>query len=65
VGRTVIAQTRPEYLGANELSYLAFALTARGRTLLRNARGNQLGAQLTLTDAGASTTTRIVLVRFS
>jgi hypothetical protein len=65
VGRVVIAQTQPEYLGANELRYLIFALNARGRALLRNAPGNQLGAQLTLTDAGVSTRTRIVLVRFS
>jgi hypothetical protein len=65
VGNVVIARTGPEYLGANELGYLIFSLNSRGRALLRTARGNQLGAQLTLTNAGASATTRIVLVRFS
>jgi hypothetical protein len=61
----VIARTEPENLGANQMGYLIFSLTPRGRTLLTRARGNQLGAQLTLTNAGASTTTRIVLIRFS
>jgi hypothetical protein len=65
VGNLVIARTGPEYLGANELGYLIFSLTSRGRALLQSARGNQLGAQLTLTNAGASATTRIVLVGFS
>jgi hypothetical protein len=65
VGKTVIAQTGAENLGANQMGYLIFRLTARGRTLLARARGNQLGARLTLTDAGTSTSTRIVLVRFS
>jgi hypothetical protein len=65
VGNVVIARTGPEYLGANELGYLIFSLTSRGRALLRSARGNQLGAQLTLTNAGVSATTRIVLVSFT
>jgi hypothetical protein len=47
------------------MGYLIFSLTPRGRALLARAHGNQLGAQLTLTNAGVSTTTRIVLVRFS
>ncbi len=65
VGNTVIARTGPENLGANEMGYLIFSLTPRGRSLLARARGNQLGAQLTLTNAGVAVTTRIVLVRFS
>jgi hypothetical protein len=65
VGSTVIAHTGPEYLGANELGYLIFSLTSRGRSLLRNATGNQLAAQLTLTDADASASARIVLIRFT
>jgi hypothetical protein len=64
-GNAVIARTGPENLGANEMGYLIFSLTPRGRALLARAHGNQLGAQLTLTNAGVSTTTRIVLVRFS
>ena len=65
VGNAVIARTGAENLGANQMGYLIFSLTPRGRTLLTHARGNQLGARLTLTNAGASTTTRIVLIRFS
>ncbi len=64
-GNAVIAHTGSEYLGANELGYLIFSLTARGRELLSRAPGNQLGAQLTLTNAGASVSSRIVLVGFS
>jgi hypothetical protein len=64
VGHTTIARTGPEYLGANELRYLTFSLSSRGKALLRSATGNQLPAQLTLTDAGASATARIVLTRF-
>ncbi len=64
VGRLTVAHTGPEYLGANELGYLIFSLTSRGRALLRNARGNQLGAQLTLTSPAGSVTTPIVLVTF-
>lgn len=64
VGRTVIAQTGGEYLGANELGYLIFKLTARGRALLRSAPGNQLAAQLTLTDGTAHGTATVALIRF-
>jgi hypothetical protein len=79
VGRTVIARTGRELIGADELGYLVFSLTARGRTLLAHARGNQLGARVTLTQTtpnlgqgGVSptpTTVRasanVALVRFS
>ena len=49
VGRTVIASTGRELIGADELGYLIFTLTARGKTLLAHARGNQLGARVTIT----------------
>jgi len=66
-------------IGADELGYLIFSLTSRGRTLLANARGNQLGARVTITQTTASsgqggvsptpTTIRasanVALVRFS
>jgi hypothetical protein len=79
VGRTVIARTGRELIGADELGYLIFSLTARGRTLLAHARGNQLGARVTITQTmpnvgqgGVSptpTTVRasanVALVRFS
>jgi glycoside hydrolase-like protein len=49
VGRTVIARTGRELMGADELGYLIFTLTSRGRTLLAHAHGNQLGARVTIT----------------
>jgi hypothetical protein len=54
VGRTVIARTGRELIGADELGYLIFSLTPRGRTLLTNARGNQLGARVTITQTTPS-----------
>jgi len=79
VGRTVIASTGRELIGADELGYLIFSLTPRGRTLLASARGNQLGAQVTITQTLPSTgqgsvsptpttvraTANVALVRFS
>ncbi len=63
-GRTMIATTGPETLGANELGYMSFHLTAAGQSLLRRARGNQLGVQVTLTDASATARANIALVGF-
>jgi hypothetical protein len=79
VGRTVIARTGRELIGADELGYLIFSLTPKGRTLLANARGNQLGARVTITQTLPSTgqgsvspapttvhaTANVALVRFS
>ena len=55
IGRTVIASTGRELLGADELGYLIFSLTPRGRTLLAHARGNQLGARVTITQTTPNT----------
>jgi hypothetical protein len=60
---TVIARTGGEFLGAHELGYLTFKLTARGRALLAGASGNQLGVHLTLTAGTASAGGDIALVR--
>ena len=81
VGRTVIARAGRELIGADELGYLIFSLTPRGRTLMANARGNQLGARVTISQTTpgsgqggvsptpAPTTVRasaaVALVRFS
>lgn len=65
VGGTVIAHTGPEYLGANELGYVIFSLTGRGQALLRAASGNQLGAHLTISDAGGTATGTVALARFT
>jgi hypothetical protein len=64
VGKTVIAHTGPELIGADELGSLFFNLTPRGRTLLSQAKGNNLLAHLTLATATTSTTANISLVQF-
>jgi glycoside hydrolase-like protein len=64
-GRTIIASTGPEVIGANELGYLTFRLTARGNAMLARVRGNQLAAHVTITDASATATAAVALVRFS
>ena len=56
-GRTTIAKTKPETLGAGELGYLSFSLTRAGHTLLAKTKTNQLGVTATVTTpapAGAS-----------
>jgi hypothetical protein len=61
-GRTTIATTKPETLGAGELGYLSFSLTRAGHALLAKARTttNQLGVTAIVTSAapaGASSGT--------
>ena len=53
-GRTTIARTGPEFIGANVAGYLSFKLTAAGRALLARATGNLLGARVTLTDGAVT-----------
>jgi hypothetical protein len=64
VGGTVIATTGSELIGARGEGYLIFTLNAAGRSLLAHARGNQLGASVTLSDGGATARGQISLVRF-
>ena len=59
-GRTTIAKTKPETLGAGELGYLSFSLTRAGHTLLAKTKTNQLGVTATVTTpapAGATSGT--------
>ncbi|MBV9799142.1 MAG: DUF1906 domain-containing protein [Solirubrobacterales bacterium] len=65
VGRTVIASAGPEFLGGDELGYLIFSLTARGRSLLARAGGNQLGARVSITNGTATASGQVALVGFS
>jgi hypothetical protein len=64
VGSTVIASTGSELLGGRSVGYLIFTLTSAGRSMLAHARGNQLGAAVTLSDGGATARGQISLVRF-
>ncbi len=63
-GHATIARAGPQFLGANELEYLMFRLTAKGKALLMHARGNQLGAKVTVSDGSARAVGHIVLVSF-
>ncbi|MBV9805627.1 MAG: arylsulfotransferase family protein [Solirubrobacterales bacterium] len=64
VGSTVVVSTGSELLGARGLGYLIFTLNSAGRSLLAHARGNQLGAAVTLSDGGATAHGQVALVRF-
>jgi hypothetical protein len=52
-GHQTVAVTKPEFVGANTAGYLSYRLTGYGRHLLAAAKGNELGAQVTLS-IGAS-----------
>ncbi len=59
-GRTVVAKTKAETLGAGELGYLSFKMTTAGHKLLAKITSNQLGVTATITTpvaAGTSTGT--------
>jgi hypothetical protein len=64
IGRTVIAKTGSELLGGREVGYLIFSLTKAGRSILAHTRGNQLGAQVTITDGGSTARGSVALVSF-
>jgi hypothetical protein len=65
VGRTVIARTGHEVVGAGDLGYVIFSLTSAGRSLLARASGNQLGAQVQLTNGSQTATGQLALIGFS
>jgi hypothetical protein len=47
-----IATSRMQSVGAGEISYLSFRMTAAGHRLLSQAMGNQLGASVSVTTSG-------------
>lgn len=51
-----IATSRPQTLGAGEVGYLTFRMTAKGHALLRESRGNQLGARVSVRSVTVSST---------
>jgi hypothetical protein len=64
VGKTTIAHTGPEFIGAKQLGYLSFSLTPAGRTMLARAPGNQLGARITVTNGHDTASGVIALVSY-
>jgi hypothetical protein len=63
-GRTTLATTGTEAVGAEQAGYVFFRLSPSARRLLMRAAGNQLRATVTLTDATAGDRASIALVRF-
>jgi hypothetical protein len=64
VGKTTIATTGSEFVGANELGYVGFQLSRRGKSMIAHARGHQLGAHVTITGDGATASADLVLIPF-
>jgi hypothetical protein len=64
VGRTTIARTGPEFVGAKQVGYLSFSLTPAGRAMLARASGNQLGVKVAVTNGRDTASGVIALVRY-
>ena len=56
LGGAALAQPRTQTLGAGEIGYLTYQLSAKAHKLLREKVGNQLGARVTVTTAASSST---------
>jgi hypothetical protein len=65
VGNTTIARTGNEFVGAHELGYVSFQLTSQGKSMLAHAPGHQLGAHVTITGGGQTSSGDIALIPFS
>ena len=63
-GGSQVAHTPREYLGVNEVGILSFRLSAAGRSMLQQASGNQLPAQITLSDGTDTASGQIALVAY-
>jgi hypothetical protein len=59
-----IASGGPERLGIDELGELSFPLNSSGRLMVANDSGNQLPAQITLTNGSDTATGNIALVGY-
>ena len=64
VGRTTIAHTGSEFVGAHEFGYVSIQLTSAGKSMLAHASGNQLGVHITLTGGGQTSSGDIALIPF-
>jgi hypothetical protein len=64
VGRTTIAHTATENIGAHELGYVNIRLTSRGQSMLAHARGHQLGAHVTISEGRSTSSGAIALIPF-
>lgn len=60
----MIAHTGTEFVGADECGWLFYTLTSAGKAMLARAHGNQLPAQITVTNKRQTATEQLALVRF-
>jgi hypothetical protein len=63
-GTTVIATTKREWIGADQLGYLFFSLTTAGQALLSHAAGNQLAAAISVAGPHLSAASNSALVAY-
>jgi len=59
-----VIATQTEHIGAEELGEVYFQLTQAGETMLGHATGNQLAAQVTLTNGHDTATAHIALIGY-
>jgi Arylsulfotransferase (ASST) len=64
-GGKTIATIAQHQLGANEVGYSPFQLTAAGRDMLARATGNQLAVQVRLSNGSDVAAGQVALVRYS
>ena len=65
VNGTVIGTSQPEHLGTHELGDVYVQLSPAGKLMLEHASGNQLGAQLKLTNGSDTATGQVDLIGYS
>jgi Arylsulfotransferase (ASST) len=63
-GGTVIGTQKNEHIGAEELGQVYFQLTQAGQTMLQHAKGNQLAAQVKLSNGHDTATGHIALIGY-
>jgi hypothetical protein len=63
-GKRTIAHSKPEWLGAHQMGYIQFSLSAAGRSLVSPRRSNQLPVTVKLSDGRASASATLALVSF-
>ena len=64
-GQVIGTTQRTQHLGTQELGNVFFELNQTGQAMLAHASGNQLAAQIKLTNGSATATGQIDLIRYS
>lgn len=63
-GKTVIAQSGKEFIGANDYAMLLYQLTSAGKSMMLHDSGNQLPVKITISDGHDTATSTMAIVRF-